>query len=70
MYGGNRDLVGWKLLGYPGAQRAYTPQDIVTEGSGLARPVWGLADMPHFYPGQAGHENTLLPVTGSEEGQP
>lgn len=70
VYGGNRDLVGWKLLGYPGAQRAYTPQDIITEGSGLARPVWGLADMPHFYPGQAGHENTLLPVTGSEEGQP
>lgn len=70
VYGGNRDLVGWKLLGYPGAQRAYTPDDIVTEGSGLTRPVWGLADLPHFYPGQAGHENTLLPVTGSEEGQP
>lgn len=29
MYGGNRDLVGWKLLGYPGAQRFYTVADIV-----------------------------------------
>jgi gluconate 2-dehydrogenase gamma chain len=29
MYGGNRDLAGWKLIGYPGAQRFYTPGDIM-----------------------------------------
>lgn len=28
MYGGNRDMVGWKLIGYPGAQRLYTPDDL------------------------------------------
>lgn len=28
MYGGNRDMIGWKLIGYPGAQRLYTPDDI------------------------------------------
>ncbi len=28
MYGGNRDLAGWRLVGYPGAQRFYTPADI------------------------------------------
>lgn len=28
MYGGNIDLVGWKLIGYPGAQRSYAPTDI------------------------------------------
>jgi len=28
MYGGNRDLVGWKLIGYPGAQRLYTAEEI------------------------------------------
>jgi gluconate 2-dehydrogenase gamma chain len=28
MYGGNQDMVGWKLIGYPGAQRNYTPDDI------------------------------------------
>jgi gluconate 2-dehydrogenase gamma chain len=28
MYGGNQDLVGWELIGYPGAQRIYTPDDI------------------------------------------
>ena len=22
IYGGNRDFAGWKLIGYPGAQRA------------------------------------------------
>ena len=27
-YGGNRDGVGWKLIGFPGAQRFYTPDDI------------------------------------------
>jgi gluconate 2-dehydrogenase gamma chain len=32
MYGGNRDLVGWKLIGYPGAQRFYTPDDIKNPG--------------------------------------
>ena len=28
MYGGNHDMIGWKLIGYPGAQRFYTPDDI------------------------------------------
>jgi gluconate 2-dehydrogenase gamma chain len=28
MYGGNREMVGWKLIGYPGAQRHYTPDDM------------------------------------------
>ena len=30
-YGGNRNMVGWKLIGYPGAQRAYTPDEIQVE---------------------------------------
>jgi gluconate 2-dehydrogenase gamma chain len=28
MYGGNQNLVGWRLIGYPGAQRFYTPDDL------------------------------------------
>src|SRR4051812_25933160 len=28
LYGGNRDLAGWKLIGYPGAQWTYTPDDM------------------------------------------
>jgi hypothetical protein len=27
MYGGNQNMVGWKLIGYPGAQRFYTEAD-------------------------------------------
>ncbi|MFT4040070.1 MAG: gluconate 2-dehydrogenase subunit 3 family protein [Thermomicrobiales bacterium] len=29
MYGGNQGLVGWELIGYPGAQRIYTPDNIL-----------------------------------------
>jgi hypothetical protein len=28
MYGGNQGMVGWELIGYPGAQRLYTPDNI------------------------------------------
>lgn len=32
MHGGNRDKVGWKLVGYPGAQRFYTTEEVKTPG--------------------------------------
>jgi hypothetical protein len=66
-YGGNRNMVGWKLIGYPGSQRAYTPDEIMVEGSGLTREVWGLHDMPHFNPGQPNDHDVVLPVSGSDE---
>jgi len=28
MYGGNQGMVGWKLVGFPGAQHRYTPDDM------------------------------------------
>jgi gluconate 2-dehydrogenase gamma chain len=37
MYSGNAGLVGWKLIGYPGAQRNYTP-DEVTSGKTTKQP--------------------------------
>lgn len=43
MYGGNRDLVGWKLIGYPGAQRFYTPDDIKNQS--FTREPQSLAQM-------------------------
>jgi gluconate 2-dehydrogenase gamma chain len=46
MYGGNRDMVGWRLVGWPGAQRAYTPTEVVTEG--IEREPWSMNDLPHF----------------------
>lgn len=43
MYGGNRDLAGWKLIGYPGAQRFYTPEDI--KNPGFTRDPQSLAQL-------------------------
>lgn len=65
VYGGNRDMVGWRLIGYPGAQRAYTVEEMQTEGEAAERPVWSLVDLPHSHPGQAEGENTIMPVSGS-----
>lgn len=66
-YGGNKDMVGWKLIGYPGSQRAYTPIDMMTEGN--LRPPQSLAMMHHFHPGQP-EPNVILPVSGSDEHSP
>ncbi|MGH8174666.1 MAG: gluconate 2-dehydrogenase subunit 3 family protein, partial [Steroidobacter sp.] len=45
LYGGNIDFAGWRLIGFPGAQRAYTETDIRTPGS--RRPPQGLAELHH-----------------------
>jgi hypothetical protein len=64
-YGGNRNMVGWKLIGYPGAQRAYTPADVRTEGTSLEPQ--SLAQLHAFNPGQPVEQpNVVLPVRGSE----
>ncbi len=44
-YGGNRDAVGWKLIGFPGAQYGYTSEDM-RYGADLSRkPIMTLADV-------------------------
>lgn len=43
MYGGNRGLAGWRLIGYPGAQRFYTPDDI--KNPGFRREPQSLAEL-------------------------
>lgn len=62
IYGGNRDMVGWKLLGYPGAQRAYTPAELLTEGT--SRAPQGIAELHRFSPGQPANREVTLPVSG------
>jgi gluconate 2-dehydrogenase gamma chain len=64
IYGGNRDMVGWRLLDYPGAQRAYTFNDMRTEGHD--RAPRSLAELPHVHPGQPANEHVRLPVFGSD----
>ena len=62
LYGGNRDLVGWKLVGYPGAQRAYTEHELM-HGPQHKR-VQGLRDMPAMNPGVP-QDHVILPLAGT-----
>jgi gluconate 2-dehydrogenase gamma chain len=43
MYGGNQNMVGWKLIGYPGAQHRYTPDDM--HNASFHRDPMSLAEM-------------------------
>lgn len=63
VYGGNRGMVGWLLIGYPGAQRAYTESDIRAESSD--RQPQSIVDMNHFHPGEDANPHVILPVSGS-----
>ena len=63
-YGGNRDMIGWKQIGYPGAQRAYTPTDMDTEGA--VRPPQSLAMMHRFHSGVGANPSVIVPQSGSE----
>jgi gluconate 2-dehydrogenase gamma chain len=62
VYGGNRDLAGWKLVGYPGAQRAYTEYELM-HGPQHKR-VQGLRDMPAMNPGVP-QDHVILPLAGT-----
>lgn len=68
VYGGNKNMVGWSLIGYPGAQRAYTPVDLHTEGN--VRPPQSIAQMHMFHPGQNANPNVVVPPSGSDLMQP
>lgn len=48
-YGGNRDAVGWRLLGYPGTQFGYKREDMRLGVDLSARPIMTLADLRDFY---------------------
>ncbi len=63
-YGGNRDMVGWRLIGYPGAQRAYTPTDMRTEAE--PRPPQSMAMLHAFNAGTAPNEGVILPVSDDD----
>lgn len=64
MYGGNRDKIGWKMIGYPGAWRGYQPAQMRSEGFTFDQPV-SLAEAPHFHAGEPVNEHVELPVQGS-----
>ena len=62
VYGGNRDYIGWKLVGYPGAQRAYTPYELM-HGPQHKR-VQASRDMPPMNPGVP-QDHVILPIAGT-----
>lgn len=62
VYGGNRDFVGWNLIGYAGAQRAWTPEELRT--GPRKRRVQGLESLSAMHPGHP-HPDVILPLAGS-----
>lgn len=44
-YGGNRDAVGWKLIGFPGAQYGYTAEQMQYGADLTKLPIMTLADI-------------------------
>ena len=65
LYGGNHNMVGWKLVGYPGAQRAYTPYDMLNEH--FYRKPQSMADLMPEVPGENVGPNVILPQSGSSQ---
>lgn len=63
-YGGNKDMIGWRQIGYPGAQRAYTPTDLSTEGP--VRPPQSLAMLHRFHSGMNANSGVIVPPSGSQ----
>jgi hypothetical protein len=63
IYGGNRNMVGWALINYPGVQRAYTPADL--KAATVTRKRQSMAMMMPENPGLNPSSNVVLPESGS-----
>lgn len=44
-YGGNRDLIGWKLVGFPGAQWGYTAEQMRPDVDARSIPILTVGDL-------------------------
>jgi gluconate 2-dehydrogenase gamma chain len=42
IYGGNMDFAGWRLIGFPGAQPLFTPEDLESRRAFTREPIVGL----------------------------
>ena len=66
VYGGNRNMAGWYLVGFPGAQRAYQTWEFQQEGTD--RKPQSILDMPMFNAGQPmSNDNAIYPVSGTDQ---
>ena len=42
IYGGNKDFAGWRLVGFPGGQPQFTPEDLESAQAFTREPIVGL----------------------------
>ena len=42
IYGGNKDFAGWRLVGFPGGQLLFTPEDLESTRAFTREPIVGL----------------------------
>jgi gluconate 2-dehydrogenase gamma chain len=42
IYGGNKDFAGWRLIGFPGGQLLFTPEDLESAQAFTREPIVGL----------------------------
>jgi gluconate 2-dehydrogenase gamma chain len=42
IYGGNKDFAGWRLIGFPGGQPLFTPEDLESPQAFSREPIVGL----------------------------
>jgi gluconate 2-dehydrogenase gamma chain len=63
VYGGNHGFAGWQLVGYPGAQRAWTPEEL--RNGPNKRRVQGLRMLMPQQPGEPA-PGAILPLAGSK----
>jgi hypothetical protein len=42
VYGGNKDFAGWILVGFPGAQPLFSPEDMNSKDAFGGAPIVGL----------------------------
>ena len=42
VYGGNKDFAGWRLVGFPGAQQQFTPDDMHSSNKFTREPIIGM----------------------------
>jgi gluconate 2-dehydrogenase gamma chain len=42
IYGGNKEFAGWRLIGFPGAQPLFTPEDLGSRQAFTREPIVGL----------------------------
>jgi hypothetical protein len=42
IYGGNKDFAGWRLVGFPGAQPVFSPEDLQSKTAFAGPMIIGL----------------------------